>query len=171
MEDKDIRKLYSNLDKHIFIGDDDTKPEFRKHFDKWNFWEYNKRGIGSLKEPGQIFLYESFEDDKIIYPKIGIFLNYLPCDQTIEVEWVNKRRNWEYKKKYTSEYKGETLYYEYVDLPTIIQSQPQWNDHLLIYGVWDKLPNWKTLKSHYQLTWWFHKTVDEIRNIKLEQIL
>ena len=65
---------------------------------------------------------------KLYYPKIGLYLNSLPCDQI-------------------------------------------WHDYLLIYGVWDKLPSWKELRKHYDRTWWFHKTIQDKRDITINKLI
>ena len=44
-------------------------------------------------------------------------------------------------------------------------------DYHLIYGVWDRLPDWKTLRRHYENTWWFHRPIEEKRDIRLDSIL
>jgi len=167
---KYIREEYNKYDR--FVNSD--SDEFTKHFNKWNFFDYENVLNVSLEEPGQIFLYEiSYQSKVVSYPKIGIFLNYLPCDQTLEVEWMNRRRSWEYNRKYKWNFRDLERDYLFSDLSSIhsIRSIPQWNDYILIYGVWDRLPDWKTLKKHYEYTWWFHKTIDEKRNLSINRIL
>ena len=46
-----------------------------------------------------------------------------------------------------------------------------WDDEMLVYGVWDKLPGWKELKPYYEKTWWFYRDQDELRDIQLSRIL
>jgi hypothetical protein len=95
----------------------------------------------------------------------------LPCDQTIEVEWVDYRRTWEWNTKYDYEYDGKP-YKNYIgELPTEIERLPLWDDSLLVYGVWDTMPNWKQLRQAYERTWWFHRTTDELRDLQLNRIL
>lgn len=53
---------------------------------------------------------------------------------------------------------------------TQIQNIVLWNDDILIYGVWDSLPNWKILKKYYERTWWYKKTIQQKRNIIITQI-
>ena len=149
-----VRKQYESLEKYDIVSDD---VKFRKHFDKWNFFDFEKElkiiegSSVMLKSPGQIFLYEKFEQEggikKVSYPKLAVFLNYLPCDQTVEVEWFDFRRTWESNRKYKYLSKGEEREYYYMDSSSMIKSQPQWSDYLMIYGVWDKSPNWKGLKK------------------------
>lgn len=57
------------------------------------------------------------------------------------------------------------------EVETEIQRLPMWHDYLLIYGVWDSMPNWKQLRQAYERTWWFHRTTDELRNLQLERLL
>ena len=73
--DKFIREEYAKYDKHMSVAKDDE--EFNKHFDKYNFFEFNSNLHVELKKPGQIFLFEIYNHDHqtISYPKIGIFLN------------------------------------------------------------------------------------------------
>jgi hypothetical protein len=177
-----VKEQYERLDKYQIIEKDDE--EFLKHFEQWEFFNYDESlvkldGVNEkdvrLNTPGKIFLYEKLLTDKnkrIYYPKIGIYLNGLPCDQTIDVEWVDWRRSWEYRRKY--EYvndKGKTNDLDFCYLSTQVQSLPIWHDYLLIYGVWDKLPNWKELRKYYERTWWFHKTIQDKRDIMLNQLI
>ena len=46
-----------------------------------------------------------------------------------------------------------------------------WHDYLLIYGVWDSMPTWKQLRQAYERTWWFHRNVDELRDLQLNRLL
>ena len=180
--DSFVKEQYEKFDKFQIVDKDDE--EFQSHFHKWEFFEYTKTiseidGVIQddqyLRYPGKIFLYEKFtyaKDRKLYYPKIGIYLNGLPCDQTIEVEWVDWRRNWELNKQYEFvNDKGESKSGSFTYLSSVVQSLPIWNDYLLIYGVWDKLPNWKELRKYYERTWWFHKTIQEKRDIMLNQLI
>lgn len=174
--DKFIREEYSKYDR--FIKVDNTmlsSPEFKSHYDKWNFFEFYHTLKVRLNQAGQIFLYEIYNDSTrtISYPKIGIFLDCLPCDQTVEIEWLDKRRTWENKRKYKYNFHNEEREYDFLDLGSIhrMRSLPQWFDCHLIYGVWDKLPDWKTLRRHYENTWWFHRSIDEKRDINIERLL
>jgi hypothetical protein len=98
-------------------------------------------------------------------------LNTLPCDQTIEIEWFNIRRTWEYHQEFSFTSDKETRTYDFYDTSSLIQSQILWHDDLLCYGVWDKLPDWKTLKKYYELTWWFNKPLDIKRDHKIDFLL
>jgi len=179
--EKHVNNLYENLDKFQELKSDNE--EFSKHHKKWGFFDYDDTltfidGAHTdlvRLEPGMTFLYEKFtcsHSPRIYYPKIGIYINSIPCDQTVDVEWVNLRRSWEYNKKYDwINEKGETKKYDYCYLGTQVQSLPIWGDDLLIYGVWNKLPGWKELKKSYQRTWWFHKTIEEQRDIMINQLL
>ena len=59
-------------DKYLSVNNND---EFRKHFDKWNFFDCEK----SLENTGQIFLFEHFvtngsNNHQVYYPKLAVFL-------------------------------------------------------------------------------------------------
>lgn len=169
-----IQNEYDKYDK--FINVDRNDEEFTKHFNKYNWFDFKETIKTELNKPGQIFLFEIYnhEHKTISYPKIGIFLNYLPCDQTLEIEWATWRRTWEYNRKYKSkDYQGIEREYDFSDLQSyyFYRSLPQWMDYHLIYGVWDTLPDWKTLKRHYETTWWFHRPVEEVRDIKIDFLL
>jgi hypothetical protein len=183
--EKYVKEIYSKFDKFQII--EEENKEFNKHFKLWNYLDYDDtlerldgRKFISLNTPGKVFLYEkliseaySGSNQKLYYPKIGIYLNSLPCDQTVEVEWVDWRRTWEYNKNYEwVDNKGETKSNgDFSYLPTQVQSLPIWHDYLLIYDVWDKLPDWKVLKKAYQRTWWYHKTIQDKRDIMINQII
>jgi len=59
---------------------------YEAHYNKYNFMN-----VTAMK-PGDIFLYEFVKGDLVTYPRIGIYLNIIPIDQTIEVEYVDYRR-------------------------------------------------------------------------------
>ena len=158
-----------------------NKDLFTKHYKKYDF-------TSNLhpNKIGQFFLYEKIldgryrsnipHDHELFYPKLGMYINALPCDQTIEVEWVDVRRTWEWNLEYDYEVKdkdgvSKTYQNYFGEIETEIQRLPLWADDLLVYGVWDSMPNWKQLRQAYERTWWFHRTTDELRNIQLNRLL
>lgn len=152
------------------------KKLFTEHFKKYEFFNTE-----NPKRMGQYFLYEKLlngryqsnapHDHELFYPKLGVYLNSLPCDQTIEVEWVDYRRTWEWNTEYDYEYEGKT-YQNYIgELPTEIERLPIWSDYLLVYGVWNSMPNWQQLRQAYERTWWYHRTTDELRDLQLNRLL
>jgi hypothetical protein len=152
------------------------KKLFTDHFEKYEFFKVN-----SPNRMGQYFLYEKLldgryksnkpHDHQLFYPKLGVYINSLPCDQTIEVEWVDYRRTWEWRLEYDYQHEGKDYKNYMGELPTEIERLPLWNDYLLIYGVWDSMPTWKQLRQAYERTWWFHRTTDELRNLQLDRLL
>jgi hypothetical protein len=157
------------------------KELFNNHFKKYNFFDTN-----SPRKMGQFFLYEKMldgryksnrpHDHELFYPKLGLYLNSLPCDQTIEVEWVDYRRTWEWNVEYDYEVKdkdgSKRIFKNYIaETETETQRLPLWHDYLLVYGLWDSMPNWQQLRQAYERTWWFHRTTDELRNLQLERLL
>jgi hypothetical protein len=157
------------------------KKLFTDHFKKYEFFNTENPKI-----MGQYFLYEKLldgryksnapHDHELFYPKLGVYLNSLPCDQTIEVEWIDYRRTWEWRLEYDYEYKDKDglvkTYQNYIaELPTEIERLPIWSDYLLVYGVWDSMPNWQQLRQAYERTWWFHRTTDELRDLQLDRLL
>lgn len=121
---------------------------------------------------GQFFLYEKIEDDLLHYPKLGLFLNDLPCDQTIELEWFDIRRSWEYRQTYTGKMRDGTEYKAHpYDLQSQIQRLILWDDSMEVYGVWDKMPTWKELRVAYEKTIWFGLSIEEKRDRKIKSIL
>jgi hypothetical protein len=168
--DKELYDYYELMDKCVSVSEEDT--EFRGHFDKWSFYDYDKTTKKPLNITGQYFLYENLTSDKkVYYPKLSIYLNSLPYDQTIGIECYDVRRSWEWRKeiKYTHEGKD---YSEFVgERESIIQRHIQWGNYVMIYGVWDSRPDWKSLRRAYENSWWFHKTKKEKRNIKIDELL
>lgn len=123
--------------------------ELTKHSNGFDFFNRNI-------EPGDYFLYEKIEniDNKTLvhYPKLGIYLNALPCDQTIEVEWFDVRRTFEYNTKYKYTHDGNEYQINLSDSESEIKRLPLWHDELLIYNVWSLKPNWKELRKSYYKT-------------------
>lgn len=152
------------------------KKLFTQHFKKYNFIDTE-----NPKRMGQYFLYEKIldgryqsnfpHDHELFHPKLGIYINALPCDQTIEVEWVDYRRTWEWNLEYDYKHDGKTFSSYIGELATEIERLPLWSDDLLVYGVWDTMPNWKQLRQAYERTWWFYRDVDKLRDIQLNRLL
>jgi hypothetical protein len=131
---------------------------------------------GDIKvKTGQHFLYETIKDGAITYlsyPKLGIYLNDLPCDQTIELEWFDIRRTWEhmlpcsatdiYGKEFTT-YAG--------NYPSEIRRMILWDDTMLVYGAWNGMPSWKELRRAYEKTLWFAIDEQAKRDRTLRSIL
>ena len=152
------------------------KELFTEHFKKYNFFD-----TMAPTKMGQFFLYEKLldgrfksnrpHDHELFYPKLGLYLNALPCDQTVELEWVDYRRTWEWRAEYEYEHGGKTYQNFIAECETEIQRLPMWHDYLLIYGVWDSMPTWHQLRQAYERTWWFHRNIDELRNLQLNRLL
>jgi hypothetical protein len=173
-------EAFKSRERFIFFKEgEDNSEEFTKHFKKYEFFNNDD----TPKKMGQFFLYELFlsnsygdKADKIYkniltYPKLGLHLNLLPCDQTIEVEWIDFRRSWEWNAEYKYTY-NDKEYKNYIgELGTEINRLPLWGDCMLVYGVWDSMPNWKQLRQAYERTWWFYRTEEEKRNIQLNRLL
>lgn len=172
-----IREELLKYDRFVSVS---GNPDFNHHFDRWNFFDFDKILKIRMDQPGQIFLYEIYDGTSgtVSYPKIGIFLNYIPCDQTLEMEWMDWKRTWENNRKFRYNFRDGGYHdtereYNFFNVGSSlrIRSMPEWSDYHLIYGVWDRLPDWKTLRRHYEQTWWFHRNLDEKRDISLERIL
>jgi len=165
-------------EKNIFMTQDECDSEiFNNHYNRWEFFNTVTPSV-----TGQYFLYEAFFDlrlqssqnkfaVKITYPKLGVYVNSLPCDQTIEVEWIDYRRTWESNIKYDYEYDGKNYSKFFSNDSTEINSMPLWVDSLLVYGVWNSRPNWKQLRACYEKTWWFWRSKDQLRDIRLNRLL
>lgn len=138
---------------------------FNDHLAKWDY--YHQINL----KPGQLFLYEKEVDDKISYPQFGIYLNYYMVDMAIEVEFIPYRRTWESNISYNYVYNGKNYQNTFSEISSRLEHFICWNDSLLVYGAWDKLPDFRTLRRAYQNTWTFYKTISEKRDINLVNIL
>ena len=147
------------------------------HISSYDYKEYDYIYGDIDVKAGQFFLYEIIDDsNNLHYPKIGIHLNNLPCDQTFEVEWVEHRRNWEWRVEIDVENtdsdgvtkKFSNLVGEY---PTMMRKLILWDDQIKVYGAWYGLPDWKELKRAYEKTIWFSTTKEEMRERKLKSVL
>src|ERR1035437_4291695 len=120
----------------ILLTNDDyllIKEKFDIHTEKHDFFNHNQPVLST----GQHFLYEivgsrNYYNDgtkySLSYPKLGIYLNTYPCDQTIELEWADHRRTWEYKFRYNEHcFVGERQ--------SVLRYLPLWSSSILIYGV------------------------------------
>lgn len=138
-----------------------------KHLNKYDFFD-----TVTPKIQGQHFLYQSFtgfrkSDDSYItisYPRLGTYLNAYPCDQTIEIEWVDHRRTWEWNFNISE-------YCFVAEDRAELQYMPLWGDQMAVYGVWDNMPDWKQLRQAYEKSWWFYRDDSELRDIQLNRIL
>lgn len=124
---------------------------------------------------GQHFLYETIKDGvapHLSYPKLGIYLNELPCDQTIELEWFDVRRTWEYRLPCVGNLIDGKEFTTYVsDYPSEIKRLILWDDQMLVYGAWNGMPSWKELRRAYEKTLWFAVDDQAKRDRTLRSIL
>ena len=96
----------------------------------------------------------------------------LPCDQTIEVEWFDVRRTWEFRVPYIAMDIYGNEYDAYVcDNPSEIKRIILWSDSMNVYGVWDSMPAWKELRRAYEKTIWFSTDEQIKRDRTLRSIL
>ena len=113
---------------------------------------------GDLKvKVGQFFLYEATIKDHLYYPKLALFIKYGIIDVAVNAQFIDVERSWEWRLEYEREYKIKNLIL--------------WTDSMDVYGVWDKIPNWKELKVAYKKTIWFGKSKEDKRDIYLRSIL
>jgi hypothetical protein len=127
--------------------------------------------IYNLKVPGNYFLYETIIDKYLSYPKLGIYIDSYIVDMALEVEWVDVRRTWEQNVEYSYEY-NNISYTNYADeIRSKLKSLIQWDDNMMVHGVWNTKPNWKQLKQSYEKTIWFKKTKSELRNLQINRLL
>jgi hypothetical protein len=170
---KNLKEALDSRDRYILVDDND---KFLKHFRKWDFFknqdEFNHR------EFGKFFLYEEVTSGgrkkaRINYPKLALFINELVVDQAIQVDYVDYTpRTWEINSEYTIYHDGKPYEWPVHDRESKINSTILWGDtNLLVYGAWLGMPNWKQLKVAYQKSWWFHREIDEMRDLKLKDLL
>jgi hypothetical protein len=165
-----VYDAYAKRDRYVPVDKEDK--EFREHFDKWNYMDFHKTLKKDLSIPGQVLLYENLTSNHhVYYPKLSVYINTLPCDQTIEYEFFDFRRSWEWREqvKMTDIY-GKDFDMYIGEEPSMIQRHIQWGNYIMVYGVWDSKPDWKELRRAYEETWWFHKTKQQKRDIKLNKI-
>lgn len=145
----------------------EEKKNLKKKID--NIGESNS--IFNLKVPGNYFLYETIVDKYLSYPKLGIYIDSYIVDMALEVEWVDVRRTWEQNVEYSYEY-NNISYTNYADeIRSKLKSLIQWDDNMMVYGVWNTKPNWKQLRQAYEKTIWFKKTKSELRNLQISRLL
>lgn len=157
---KNKEEIYNHFNKEV----EASGPTFNQHFSKYNYFSNNKIPT----KQGQFFLFELSKNGFVSKPKLGIYMNMIPVDQTICLEWVNYRSNSEYNFAYNTGKDIKIL----GERSTIVNSFILLNnDSIMIYECWDSFPGWKKLKLAYSKTWYYHKTISEIRNIQINNIL
>lgn len=159
----------------------DLALKSQKHFEKWDYFK-TKENFGTNLSMGaaKFFLYEKITPldkpkEQISHPKLGIFLDIYSCDQTIELEWIDHRRTWEYNTQYEYQFENNGISKTYKSLAADLRSELQylvlWDDCMCVYGIWDTMPNWKQLRQAYERTWWYYRSQDEIRDIQINRLL
>ena len=173
-------ELIKSRENVMFFFNEEEDPS-QEHYKKWDF--IHGTNNNTPVKAGQFFLYECHLSNQygdrqekdvksyLTYPKLGIYLNALPCDQTIEVEWVDVRRSAEWNLEYHYQFNGKDYTSYLAEEPTGIKRLPLWGDSMFVYGKWDKMPTWKELRPAYESTFWFYRTKEEIRDIQLGRIL
>ena len=168
-------ELIKSRERSIYLTEDELQLK-KNHIKKFDFF--------TTKSPsviGQFFVYEilydlrnskdSKYDTELTYPKLGIYVNSLPCDQTIEIEWIDIRRTCEWKLLYDYNHGITTSQSYLAESPTSIKTLPLWHDMMLVYGLWNSKPSWKEIRTAYQKTLWFSRETPELRDIKLNSLL
>lgn len=175
------KEVILKKDKHIILNKEEfslTENDFDIHQKDYDFIQGKKKYCPNVQ--GEFFLYEVVSFDNVIvkmtYPKIGMYLDSYAADQTIEVEWINRRRTWEYNTYYEHPYQDHTgaskIYNALVaDQKSELNYLILWSDQMLVYGSWKSMPDWKQLRQAYERTWWFKRSKSEIRDIQLNRIL
>ena len=145
----------------------DQSKSFSEHRLKYSLSKiYPGIDLGDI---GQFFLYELVIDNKIIhYPKLAMYINSIVVEQTEEIEYVDVRRSCEYRIGFINENGYQNTISSF---STNIDSVILWHNDLLVYGVWDKKPNWKELKGAYEKTWWYRLTDAQKRERKINLIV
>ena len=159
-EEESYNKAISSRDRYQSYADNYTHC---KPFKKFSLFE------NSLKF-GDHFLYQIVDNDGISYPKMAIFVKYLSCDQTVELQFVDRPRTWMDNIKYIS---NSNFGYESIvsDSLSNFTTHIEWNSMIYIFGIWDKSPNWKEMRQAYERTIWFNKGIDWVRDQQIKRIL
>jgi len=168
------------------------EKKYKKVYDKFNYTkpyieseseikECKKYGVIGGKDTtlsfGDWFLFEIIEikyidgENKsfLCYPKLAIFMGYLPCDQTLEVEYVEYKKTWE-DRLCCSDNSPEENEFLFHSSPKT-KSHIEWNDTMFVYGMWKSKPNWKELKESFVKTKWYHKDKNAVRQLRLNNLL
>lgn len=154
----------------IKIGSEEQQ-KYNEHSKKWTMFQSAKFEYYKM---GKLFLYEKVLNRSGIivhYPRLGVYLNELPIDQTTEIEWVDYRRSWEWNTKFKYIFDNKEYTNFVGEIPTEVQRLILWSDDMLIYGAWDSMPSFRELKQAYERTWWFYRTEQEKRDLQLNRIL
>lgn len=147
----------------------EEKKNLTKKIDNINL--VDDKSIFRLKIPGNYFLYETIVNKNLSYPKLGIYIDSYVVDMALEIEWIDVRRTWEQNIKYSYEFNNK-LYTNYADqIRSELKNLIQWDDDIIVYGIWETKPNWKQLKQAYEKTIWFKKTKSELRNLQISRLL
>ena len=170
---KTIKEALESKQKYLIINDDE---KFLKHFRKWDF--FNNQDEFLHRNFGRFFLYEEVISAgrgkaRISYPKLAIYINERVIDQVIQIDYIDySPRTWEINSEYTTQHEGKLYNWSVCERETEINSLILWgNSNLLVYGGWNGMPNWKELKVAYRETWWFHRDIDEMRDLKIDSLL
>jgi hypothetical protein len=145
-------------------------------FNGYSFWSDKQIGDLFKLKFGDFFLYQTTEYDhieknnKMSYPKLATFIEYLPCDQTLELRFVNMPRTWMYKVEYVYDNEGSTstVSERGQEIDYVI---PWGNTEVYIFGKWNSMPDWKSLRRAYEKTMWYRVDKDEHRDRMIDILL
>ena len=165
----------------IFIPTDD------KTFDQFNFWG-NSNSTHCNLQFGEIFLYQTIEwnkngfvpdvyTGKMSYPKLAMFLEFLPCDQTLEFRYINRPRTWMNNVEYISNPTTDAIRRNYdkssvAERGAEIESYIPWgNSEIYVFGRWSSIPDWKQLRRAYEKSVWFYTNTSQLRDRAIDTIV
>ena len=149
-------------------------------FDQFNFWGNGANPNCSLNF-GDIFLYQTIhwtstyshkpEVGEMTYPKLATFIEFLPCDQTLEFRHVNKARTWMWNVEYIANPQFNYMS-SVAERGSEIDSFIPWGkDEIYVFGRWASMPDWKQLKRAYEKSFWFYTTKEDLRNRAIDTII
>ncbi len=165
--------------KEKFIELSNIDDVFKKHA----FWGKNTIGKLFNLSFGETFLYQTAEWDsdkkihKISYPKIAVHVETLPCDQTVEIRYIDRPRTWMWNVEYVSNPDpkygdGNGISISVGERGSEIKSAIPWgSSEVYIFGKWTSVPDWKQLRRAYEKTIWFYSDQEQLRDRAISSLM
>jgi hypothetical protein len=97
-------------------------------------------------------------------PIMGTFVDYGLADQALEYKFILPTRTWETNYLNRTVFPNDTRLY---DRDIEIDSVIEWSEYIYIFGIWDKYPNWKEMKTAMKESFYYRLS----RKDKIDRVL
>ena len=157
-------KIFDSVPLPSYIPEKDLDIDKSKYRD----FDYNslKYGKHFLFQTVAFHVVDGIQKYEMSKPILGTFIEYGVVDQAIEYKFICPPRTWELNHRHNNKF-GENKDISLYDLDVKVETVLEWSQFIFIFGIWDKFPDWKEMKTSMKETFYYRLS----RKEKIKRIL